>query len=388
MTRIPKVLLLIDSSRTAGATLLRGIARYSALRGPWTFFRNQPFYMQSSRKTSLLSHIKQMQINGIIMLEEPDMEKYRDLNIPLIVSPIKRPDIAEFPAIVVNDEKLGQMAADHLITRGFKHFAFCGFDGMFWSDFRGKGFQQQVKKGNFNYIQYVQPKKYVLRHWEQEQAILADWLKALPKPIGLFACNDDRSLQIVETCRMAGIHVPEEIAIIGVDNDILVCELSNPPLSSVALNFERAGFEAAELLARLMDGEPMAGQRLLIHELFIATRQSTDVLAIEDPEVAKAVCYIHQNFRKILQVDDVINTAAVSRRGLELRFRNTLGRSIYDEIRRFRVEQITKMLLESTMSITEISSEFGYTGIEHFARYFRQEKGVSPQFFRKINGQR
>ena len=217
---------------------------------------------------------------------------------------------------------------------------------------------------------------------------MADWLRGLPKPIGLMTCVDDRSYHVLDACKIAGCDVPNDVAIIGVDNDELICRLAKPQLSSVSLNAERAGYEAAELLDRLMSGEEPAGQQILAEPTHIETRQSTDILAMQDSEVSRAVQYIRQHPNEALQVGDVVKTVALSRRSLQLRFRRILGRSILDEIRRVRVNHVAQMLTETNLPVSKIALALGYPGIDHIARSFRKEKGMSPLTYRKRFGRK
>jgi LacI family transcriptional regulator len=198
------------------------------------------------------------------------------------------------------------------------------------------------------------------------------------------ACNDDRGRQVLEACKIADLHVPEEVAILGVDNDEMVCDLSNPRLSSIALNLERSGYEAAELLDKLMAGnKKMANQKIIAQPTHVVTRQSTNILAIEDSDVAQAVRFIRQHSKEMLQVDDVAKTVGISRRGLERRFRIALKRSVFNEIKRVRAEQVARMLVETNQSIGQIALALNYPGIEHISRFFRKEKGMSPLAYRK-----
>ncbi len=185
---------------------------------------------------------------------------------------------------------------------------------------------------------------------------------------------------------MAGLHVPEQVAIVGVDNDELVCELSDPPLSSVALNVERGGYEAAEMLDKLMAGKESIKKDIIVEPMHVVTRQSTDILAVEDPEVADAMRFIRRHSKRIIQVSDVVDSVGLSRRVLQQRFRRIFGRSIYDEIKRCRLEQIVLVLAETDLSISQIASAFGYAGIEKLSRYFQREKGMTPLAYRKQYG--
>jgi len=276
------------------------------------------------------------------------------------------------------------MAAEYLHNRGLRQFAYCGFDDMPWSRNRHKSFQQRIAEAGFEIHSYSQPKSRIKRLWQNEQKFLADWLKSLPKPIGLMACNDDRGQDVLNACKVAGLDVPDDIAVLGVDNDELICDLSRPPLTSVALNTERAGYEAAELLDKLIKGdEKMANQTIMVRPTNVVTRQSTEILAIEDREVIRAVRYIRQHTKKAIQVTDVVGVTNLSRRVLEKRFRKVLSRSILKEIRRSRVNQIAGMLVETNQSILQIALASGFTDANHISRYFQREKGISPVAYRK-----
>jgi LacI family transcriptional regulator len=387
MPKIPKVILLIDTARSYGRGLLEGIAKYSNLHGPWIFYWKAPFYRESGGRELSLARLRGLNADGIIMREQKKTREVLALGLPTIISPYKN-QFAGLPNIVTDDVTMGKMAAKHLLNRGFQNFAYCGFEDMFGVRSRGESFCSCVAKAGFKASVYKEPKSRVKRLWTNEQNVMAEWLKSLPKPVGLMACNDDRARHVTEACKIAGLHVPEEVAIIGVDNDELVCNLSSPPLSSIVLNFERAGYEAAELLDKLMAGKKRLSKSITVSPTHTITRQSTDILATEDSEVAGAIRYIRQNANRAIQVDDVVNVVTVSRRGLERRFRKVLNRSVLDEIKRVRIDLVAKMLVETNLSVSQIALKLGYSGAENIARYFRQEKGISPIVYREKYGRR
>lgn len=387
MPKIPKVILLIDTARAYGRGLLSGIAKYSHLHSPWVFCWKAPFYREPAGKELTLSQLKAFGADGIIMREQKKTEEILAMGLPTIVSPYTQP-FPGLPNILIDDVATGEMAAKYLLNRGFRHFAFCGFQDMLAIQCRGEAFCKSVAEAGFQTHIYKEPKSRVKRLWENEQMFMANWLKSLPRPVALMAGNDDRARQVMETCKIAGLHVPEEVAVIGVDNDELVCDLSDPPLSSIALNFERSGYEAAQLLDKLMAGEKMANQRIVVRPIHIVTRRSTDILAIEDNDIAEAVRFIRQHARESIQVSDVVEVVALSRRSLYKRFRRALGRSPNEEIRRVRVEQITRMLIETNLSVSQIALALGYPGVAHIARYFRREKGLSLLEYRRQYGRK
>jgi len=390
MPKIPRVILLIETSRAYGRGLLYGIDKYSRIHGPWVFYREPQFYFKrSGSREMMLSNLRKWNANGIIA-RVPDIEKTKEivsLGLPTIVSAHFNNIVATLPNIVTDDKKISQMVVEHLLGRGFKNFAFYGGEETFYCRGRRESFYKAISQAGFFAQLYCGLKKGGEKS-ENELSALAKWLNNLPKPIGVMACTDDDSQRIAEECKMAGINVPEEVAIIGVDNDAIVCSLSDPPLSSVALNTERAGYEAAEQLDKMMKGEKSAVKKIIVHPSHIVNRQSSDILAIEDKDVAEAVRFIRERSRQPLQVSDVVGDVPLSRRVLEQRFRKVLGRSILDEIKRVRTEQICRILVEANLSVSDIAVTLGYSSVDHIARYFREEMKMSPLAYRKKFGQK
>ncbi|MFQ5953320.1 MAG: substrate-binding domain-containing protein [Candidatus Omnitrophota bacterium] len=379
MAKIPKVILLIETSRAYGRQLLRGITKYSRLHGPWVFY-SEPGGLEKA-----LPKLKNWDADGAVMRDSRMGEELLKMGVPIIISVHLKEHIKGTPYIDTNGVRIGRMAAEHLLDHGFHHFAYCGYDELHWSQRQGN-FGKRVAEAGFEAHIYKRPKSRSRQLWENEQALVVDWLKSLPKPVGLMACNDDRGRELTEACKMAGLRVPEEVAIIGVDNDELVCELSDPPLSSVALNVERGGYEAAELLDKLMAGKESIKKDIIIEPMYVVSRQSTDILAVEDRQVAEALHFIRQHSKKMIQVSDVLDRVLLSRRSLENRFRRLLGRSIHEEIRRVRIERVVQMLVESNLPVGQIALALNFTSNEHISRYFRKEKGMSPQAYRKKYG--
>lgn len=197
------------------------------------------------------------------------------------------------------------------------------------------------------------------------------------------ACNDDRSQTITEACKISGLRVPDEVAVIGVDNDELICNFTNPTLSSIGLNFEKAGFEAAQVLHRMMNGRKTFFQKIVIKPTRIITRESTDILMVADSVVAQAMRLIQANSKSDIHVPDLVEAVGCGRRNLERRFKKTVGISINEKIRKERVKQIITMLLETDLTITQIATILGYSGIANISRYFKSQIGQSLIAYRK-----
>lgn len=385
-----KVLLMMETSRKYGRSIIRGISKYSRTHGQWVFYRQAPFYWESENKNASLKQLQNLDIDGIILREqrEPELtKKILDMGLPVVVSPYRElfPDL---PNIVTDDDAIGKTAAEYLLCKGFKNFAYCGFGKKYyWSRERGISFTERIKKAGFlaHSFEYEQPNSDYNHSWEQEQNILVDWINSLPKPIAIMACNDDRSQHVLEACKIAGFKVPDQVAIIGLGDDDLICNLATPPLSSIALGAEKAGYEAAAMLEKLMKGgKKTNNDNIIVPTMYVATRQSTDILKIDDPYVAQALQFIHKYARKeVIQVSDVLKAVPISRRSLYERFTYVLGRSVHEEIKHVRIDQFSRMLVDTNLPVSQISALMGCADMKNLARYFKQAKGVSPLQFRK-----
>lgn len=380
-----KIILLIETSREFGRQLISGVAKYSRVWGPWSFYK-EPLDLKSS-----LPHLTDWKPDGIIMRDSLITEELLKLNVPTILAIHDSKYFKKLPVICTHSEAIARLASEHLVRKGFKHLAFCGFDSCDWSNERKHWFQHFNREAGFETYIYEQPQK-VQDDWNKEQRYLSEWICKLPKPVAVFACNDDRGQHVLEMCKMLGLKVPRDVAVLGVDNDPLVCDISDPPLSSIALNVEVGGFEAARLLDQMMNAaipfEHAYEHRIVITPACVHQRQSTDILAVDDPAVAKALAYIHENAKKKITVEDVVRTTGISRRSLEMRFRNFLHHSIYEEIRDVRIEFLAHLLVETHLPIGEIASLFEFTDIEHISRYFKKQKGMSLREFRKLHKMR
>lgn len=377
-----RIILLIETSREFGRQLIIGIARYSRFHGPWSFYKEQ-IGLKSS-----IPHLTNWKPDGIIMRDSLIKNELINLKIPTILVQHDSLCPKDVPVVKTDSPSIAKMASDHLIEKGLKNFAFCGFDLYEWSNLRKLYFCQHNAKAGFKTHVYSSPKNNKKIDWENEQRHVCNWLKTVPKPAGLLACNDDRGQHILEVCKRLGFKVPEDVAVIGVDNDPMICDIGDPPLTSVAMNVESAGYEAAKLLNQMISHKKIEGQQINVSPTHIVQRQSTDLLAVNDPEVASAIRFIRENAKNKILVSDVVKITRVSRRTLEQRFREIIHRSIYDEIRQVRVEWISKLLIETDLPISHISSLFNFTGVEHISRYFKKEKGISLREFRKLHQSR
>jgi LacI family transcriptional regulator len=374
-----RIVLLVETSREFGRQLIIGIARYARLNGPWSFYK-EPIDLKSS-----IPHLTSWKPDGIIMRDSLITNELLKLKIPTVLAIHSSLYPKVLPVIRTDSESVAKLASDHLIEKGFKSIAFCGFDDYDWSNERKSVFCRLNKEAGYETHVYIPPKSMKSHDWEKEQRHVSEWIKTLPKPVGILACNDDRGQHILEICKRIDLKVPDDVAVVGVDNDPMICEIGDPPLTSIALNVELSGFEAAKLLDQLINGKKMCGQQIITTASHIVQRQSSDILAVNDAEVAAGIRFIRENAKNKILVRDVVAITGVSRRTLEQRFRKTIHRSIYDEIRKVRVEWISKLLLETNLPISKITSLFNFTDVEHISRYFKKEKGIGLREFRKVH---
>jgi LacI family transcriptional regulator len=380
----PKVALLIETARGYGRGLLRGIVRYSRLHGPWSFYITPGDFEQVVPKmrhwgcTGIIARIATQKVARAIL----------DCGLPTIALDLADEELqpgnplSKFSEIASDSYRAAQMAAEHLLDRKFLHYAFVGTAGRVWSDRRQESFCERIAAAGFSPHVYSIPRRKRDRAWDQEQSILAGWLKELPTPLGLMACNDDCGREVLEACRTANIRVPEQIAVVGVDNDHLLCELSDPPLSSVALDAERGGYQAAALLEKLMQGRIRKPQRLTVMPLHVVTRRSSDIVALDDVEVAAALKFIHEHAMKPICIEDVVEYVQLSRRALEIRFQKAMSRTIHDELLRVRMERAKRLLLESDLPIPKVAMGVGFSAASYFVQVFSREVGITPARYR------
>jgi len=382
MPEVKRVVLLINPDRAHTRGLVNGIIRYSGIQGDWTFFR--PLESRVSKNKRMLTTLKEMRPDGILMRQPPEMAEIIKLGIPIVAFIYSQ---EKFPGIVngVTDNiSVGKMAAEHLTRCGFRNFGFCGYDDWWWSRQRGEVFANTIAQTGCKTHLYKLPRAKANRVWHKEVHVVAEWLKTLPKPVGIMAANDDRGEMVLEACKLAKLRVPDDVAVLGVDNDEIICNLSTPSLSSIVMGVEKSGYEGAALLDTMMREQKSREGELIIRPIRVMQRRSTDILAIEDGEVVNAIRYIRSHVTNAIQVDDVVQAVLLSRRVLEKRFRTNLQSSIRDEIQRARIDKIISLLSKTKMTIAEVAGIMNFPSVANFSRYFYNAKGVSPVAYRKL----
>ncbi|MFO0788434.1 MAG: substrate-binding domain-containing protein [Pirellulales bacterium] len=364
--------------------MLRGIVRYARLHGPWSFYVTPGDFQQALPRIQLWGGA------GIIArVETKDVaEGLIKSGVPTIILDVEPklveevPNLTQLSEVRSDSEGAARIAAQHLLERGFENFAFIGRRGRVWSDIRCEAFEKSVRSFGFDPHIYTQPRKQADRIWEREQSSLSAWIEDLPKPVGIMACDDDRGHEVLEACRLAQVNVPEEVAVIGVDDDDLFCELAEPPLSSVAFNAEHGGYRAAQLLDQMMQGRIQTPQKLIVEATQVNPRRSTDVKVFDGPEVSAALSFIHRNRSRDFTVDDVASAVGISRRNLEVKFRKSVGRTILSEVQRIRLDHVKRMLRETDLSIPRIAEASGFNSASYLTQVFRKDFGIAPVKYR------
>lgn len=383
---LPKIALLIESSRGYGRSILRGIAAYGRSHGLFSIYRQDqglgesvPMWLQSWQGDGVIARIETKGLADLLLERGlPTVDLRCRYSFPSI------------PTVETNELSVAQLACDHLLKCGVTRFAFCGFEGVDYSQTREAFALEYLAQRGHTAIVYnsqsvnttdtVGIESEGLIH-DQE---LGEWLQALPKPIGLLACNDIRAAQVLNVCREIEIKVPDEVAVLGVDDDRLICELTTPPLSSVELDAFRIGYIAAERLLQLIRGTSAIEPRTLIRAKGVVRRQSTELFQIDDPDVALALKYIHQHACEGISLDDVAAATHLSRSTLVRRFAKYAGTTVKSEITRIRVNRIKQLLVDTEYSLTKIADLAGFATVEYMSTMFKEHTGETPAQYRKL----
>jgi LacI family transcriptional regulator len=365
---------------------------------PWLFRVYRGIYGHSSKY--LAKWFRDWKPDGIIcqIYDDRLAKVYREINKPVVEIFESRAQ-SEFPRILPDDVATGELAARHFMERGFRHFAFFGASWMLWSREREQGFLGEIERTfraraksnghsahNFTFSSYGSFSDSIPPAFgesdKRRAAAMGAWLSSLPRPLALFVANDLWGFELVQAVREIGLHVPNDIAVLGVDNEELLCEIAHPPLSSVRIGAEQIGHAAVALLEQLLRGKKVPKAVPRIPPMEVVTRQSTDVLAVEDTDVAAALRHIHEHATEGLSVKQMLEAVPINRRTLERRFVSVLGHTPLEEIRRVRLER-AKVLLQTDLPIYQIALQSGFATPEYLATTFFQALGVTPTAYRR-----
>jgi LacI family transcriptional regulator len=382
--RIRKVALLVEWSRVFGRGVLQGIGKYVQAHGNWKVYHTErklsetaPRWLRGWRGDGIIARIENRRLATQI----------KRLGLP-VVDLFEQENLGDVPTVLTDNAAIARLAAEPLLERGLTQFAYCGLPGVY--DQRAGHFAQYLANTGYEvsvYMPHQRHRKSFIDVSEGDELgrenALTQWLRRLPKPVGLMACNDLRAHQILMACADGKLAVPEEVAVIGVDNDEVICGLTRPSLSSVEQNPGEIGYQAAALLGSLMDGEASPRKKLIVAPRGVVARQSTDLVAVSDPDVATALHYIREHACEGISVDDVLTHSLVSRRTLERRFAELLGRSPGDEIARVRLAHLKRLLLMTDYPLAKIAELTGFEYVESMCAIFKKTTGQTLGQYRR-----
>jgi LacI family transcriptional regulator len=373
----PRVVILIDTATGWGRGLVRGIAAYARQKG-WHVWIEP--HGQSERMRPPLNWTGE----GVIarVSNTAMARRLARLKVPIVnVSAIELKG-TQLPRVMLDHRENGRLAAQYFLDKGFRNFAYCG-----WLKF------EHVRRQYRSMAETVAAhgcecpafalgvRSSAAREWKTQQAALAKWLRQLPKPLAILTWAQ-QGLAVLNACAWAGLPVPEQVAVLTGDDDDLLYDLAVPPLSGLSAPLESLGREAAGLLDRLMAGERAPAEPILIKPTHVVTRQSSDILAVKDPELAAAVRYIREHATEPIQVEDILRHVPVARRSMERKFQDLLGRSPAAEIRRVRLEHATRLLTETTLPIPRVATASGFGSPMYLAHILKQATGMTPLKYR------
>ncbi len=375
-----RVALLIETSRTYGRDLLRGVKRYTEEHGGWSLFvevrdleSKPPPWLSSWDGDGILVRSGSRAISNAV----------RRLNVPAVELRSSRAG-DNVPFVGVDNEQVGKLVAEHFLERGFQHFGVYELDTeQFFVD-RRNSFVRHLQAAGFDCSAFQQAGHTEKpSQWEEQQNRLIDWLQQLPRPVAVMACTDQLGCWLLDACRRAEIPVPEQIAVVGVENDETLAEMSSPPLSSLSLAGEKIGYEAARILDEMMNGKSPPREPVLIAPLRLETRLSSNILAINDPLLSQCLRLIRERACDGLKVADILEQVPISRSSLERGIRKLLGRSPNAEINRVRLRKVCELLSQTELTLEEIAIRTGFTTSQYLSELFRKKENKTPGEYRK-----
>lgn len=362
----------LDLVGAYGRDVLRGLMQFANRRGNWEFVL-PPMYSLGRKKTVVPRTVDGM----VAMVHDPrTIDTFRRAGVPVVnVARTIDEEVlarARIPSVLPDDAAIGRLAYEYFRDRGFQNFAFCGHPTAGWSRLRERALAESAEAAGHRFSRV-----------DVADDVPIDWVRALPLPVGILAGNDRYAWHAVDACRSLNLRVPEDVAILGVDNDVLLADLVRPTLSSIRPAAFGVGFEAGKMLTELLGGAESRLQPTLVAPEGVETRHSTDVLVLEDDAVADAVRFIRERAGEAISVEDVLDASATGRRTLERRFKAALGRSLHDEIRRVRMDRACQLLRDTSLDMPTVAERCGYVSQARLSTVFRQVMGKTPTEFRR-----
>ena len=373
---IPRVALLIETTRTYAREMLAGVREYLAANSPWSTFielraldSTPPPWLSGWQGDGILTRTFSPEMAAVIA----------DTGLPAVELRSTRLR-GDRPFVGMDNRLIGQAVAEHFVNRGYRHFAVYGLSTEAFFEERVRNFAKAVEETGRPCHRLPENPEF---DWEGIQGALIEHLRALPKPVGIFAANDQLGIYLLDACQRAGLSVPEEVAVVGCENEETLCQFATPELTSVRFDGRSVGRQAAAMLDRLMRGESLERETVLVAPRGIVVRQSSDDYVITDLLIARAARLIREQATTGLNVNDLCGALHVSRSTLERRMKAALKRTPKEEILRIRFREVERLLTDTDLTIETIASQSGFAHSHYLQAVFKERRGMTPGQFRK-----
>lgn len=379
-----RLLFITDFTEQFAYRFLRGILDYSRRTEPWVVCKMPPAFKRQLGLEGVVSWAKTWKADVVIAQFDPedDVTIFKKNGIIALAQDYVS-KFSQIPNITGEYDKTGRMAAEHFLKKKFENFGFFGYNGVCWSDERYEGFRKAIIEAGYGENLHLYDRQNIDNMWYYDQSCLHEWLISLPKPIAIMACDDNQGNMLIQACHVCGFKIPFDVAIIGVDNDEILCSMSEPAMSTINVDIERGGYDTAAMVDRMVNDPSYEGEDVTLQTLKVVERVSSSLFASNDPSVLKALRYILANIDHRISVTDILEQVPMSRRLLEQRFKQMTGVTIYNYISVHRIERFAQLLLSSNDSVSDIAARMDEFDTKSISRRFKAIKGCTPIEYRK-----
>ncbi len=375
-----KILLLTDYSQESERRFLNGFVKYADTQGGCIFYPMSHLTSQTKDNSlEIIKLAKKFKVDAIIGLwHNINIEEAKKLNIPIFLRTYKKV-YNEFPMLTGHYREFGAYAANFFINQNFSNYAFIGMKDILWSISRYEGYSEQI----FSMKKTVTA-RYDVENFQNEIETISEWLYSLPKPVAMLACNDFMARQVTEICQLQGIRIPEDIALLGVDNDEFMCNISSPTLSSIKLNFEKHGYDIAQTLFKMIHEKRTWPARIAVEAIGVVERMSTNRKIISDPYIREIVDFITRNYTQDIDIKKLTSFIPLSRRAIEMKFKKEMfPHTITSYTMKLRIDHFCNLLENSDLPISAAADKSGFIDNSNFSTLFKKNKGMTPSEYRK-----
>lgn len=375
-----KILLLTDYSQESERRFLNGFVKYTDTQGGCIFYPMSHLISETrDNSKEIIRLAKKFKVDAILGLwHNIDTEEAKKLGIPIFLRTYRK-EYPDFPMLTGYYKDFGAYAADYFINQNFHNYAFIGRKDIIWSMFRREGYCGQVAS-----VRKKEAFVYEVEDFQSETEAISTWLHSLPKPIALLACNDFMARQVTEICLLENIRIPEDISLLGVDNDEFMCNISSPTLSSIRLNFEKHGYDLAKILFKMIREKQIWPARIAVEAIGVVERMSTRHKIISDPYIREIVEFIKHNYTQDIDIRKLVSFIPLSRRAIELKFKKEMHPyTITSYLTKLRLDHFCHLLEHTSIPIKEAAEQSGFIESSNFSTIFRKHMGCTPSAYRK-----